>query len=1256
MPDDKGAICIWGIVDYLLNSDDGKRRLEESLAATGATSSRSKLAARTLLFIAAKSICGCGESLISRMDHALKEKHSIYRELSKRLTRVLQHRTDSSRATTEILDVFLQPSNMLKRAETVEPSDGLKTTVHELETLDLISLGLGDLHISLSLETGTCDLTPEMLRKPNRLLNPAYQFTPLIGRESELNELQEFRDSKERFSWLVLVGQSGIGKTRLALQFGQESTGQGWYAGFVARATLARFVKHPEFDDWQPTCDTLIMLDRAATKTELLVALIKHCAHLNVARRDSPEGPELKWRVRILLLEPHDGASRGWFAHLLSVAEGEGHCEVRHALAKIRELRTPRISGRQAAVQEILEAFMQRWRMYANIPPPGLPSLTTEELGIIEKNTAGRPLFLQMIALESCLRNDVSCIFQWGRGELLHAAVEREFEYVRQECASDKMILLIRRVIALLCLVGPRSATEPEWQSMLREEADSLGGDQEQLDDVSSTVQRIVGACGEIERDLLYPIEPTSIAGAFIALVLSDRNQYQMLHDSLGRALKVGAVEAWSVLLGMVRDLYGLRQFRGIESWPNVILDCCEISDLLNIVPLLLGSNTIPLNSFAVDVILKLLVHLPATEEARPIRAMWCRALAERYELLGQNMEALQAAEEAAQTYESLSKSDRATYLPLLTCSLRLLGHLYSRLGRQEQALQFLEQALGYDEELLSRDRSVYLPDYANSLNTLGVAYQKAGHFEKGISFLERAVHIREELAAKNENLHLPDLALSLNDFGAVCRELNRHDEALHALERARRIYEKLVSLDREAHLNNLAMCMDNLGLCYIAYSRFREASYALEQARSIYEELAEVDSQSFLPKLSTTMDSLARCHTAWGLNEDSLAIAEQSLRIHEELVKADRDKYLPGLASSLNNISTYYRLATRDDDALSAAQRAVAIYGELATSDDDANLANLAMSLDNLGSIYADLSHAKDAFGALERSVDIYEKLAERCPEVYLSELAVVLNNISGVYLRFGANDKALRAIAQAVEIREELVQSNREVYLGVLANSLNNLAAVYAEIGRSDEALSVTKRVVDIREELATSGNEVWIQKLAEAVAHVATICRRMIRFSQALAASERLVSIYEELYKLRAEKYKPCLAESLSMLALACVRAGENTKALPPAMRAVSLYEELCESQEENFLPKLIENLSVLGTLLQLNGHWDEAVPVCLRGIRTLHAKFLQEPQTYADAMKSLVGGYLASCGKAGMKPEDSLVEPLIEKLEDLGPARA
>ncbi len=86
--------------------------------------------------------------------------------------------------------------------------------------------------------------------------------TPLVGRENELAAFRAWLQSDEKFSWQILAGSGGVGKSRLALELVRMATPL-FEAGFY-RATQAASAWH----DWQPKQPTLIVVDYPAAKIE----------------------------------------------------------------------------------------------------------------------------------------------------------------------------------------------------------------------------------------------------------------------------------------------------------------------------------------------------------------------------------------------------------------------------------------------------------------------------------------------------------------------------------------------------------------------------------------------------------------------------------------------------------------------------------------------------------------------------------------------------------------------------------------------------------------------------------------------------------------------------------------------------------------------------------------------------------------------------------------------------------------------------
>ena len=117
--------------------------------------------------------------------------------------------------------------------------------------------------------------------------------TQLVGRDSEMSQLRAFLETSPRFSWWLLTGSAGAGKSRLALELCLGCTSQ-WSAGFLDRA------KHDyDWTKYRPSKKTLVVIDyvasRAAGISDLILALDRSAALF--------EHP-----VRVLLVERNKAA------------------------------------------------------------------------------------------------------------------------------------------------------------------------------------------------------------------------------------------------------------------------------------------------------------------------------------------------------------------------------------------------------------------------------------------------------------------------------------------------------------------------------------------------------------------------------------------------------------------------------------------------------------------------------------------------------------------------------------------------------------------------------------------------------------------------------------------------------------------------------------------------------------------------------------------------------------------------------------
>ena len=122
---------------------------------------------------------------------------------------------------------------------------------------------------------------------PATMLNFRSRSTPMMGRDEEMSRLREILGDDRLFSWQLLTGSGGSGKSRLALELCLEAAQAGWHAGFLIPGIPF------EWHTWLPTRPTLIVVDEQEYRREVIKEIITVLA----ARSDT-----LTERVRLLLL------------------------------------------------------------------------------------------------------------------------------------------------------------------------------------------------------------------------------------------------------------------------------------------------------------------------------------------------------------------------------------------------------------------------------------------------------------------------------------------------------------------------------------------------------------------------------------------------------------------------------------------------------------------------------------------------------------------------------------------------------------------------------------------------------------------------------------------------------------------------------------------------------------------------------------------------------------------------------------------
>lgn len=248
--------------------------------------------------------------------------------------------------------------------------------------------------------------------------------TNLVGRDDELRQLEGFLQSGQRFSWWLLTGPAGTGKSRLALELCYDLM-PAWNAGFLSRTD--------NFTGWsrfRPTRPTLFVVDyvssRAAQASAMVLELCRSTAYL-------------PFPVRVLLLERERGSWWPLFLREGSQSESAELVACQHDDPLQLGSLTPdalRALGADVARSQHIPWSDSTARAY--------------ELRMRTVDPLGRPLFGMLAAAYSEGEAFESAV----DSELLRLVLKKEAGRRREAITDTDKLRRVENLIALSTLVG----------------------------------------------------------------------------------------------------------------------------------------------------------------------------------------------------------------------------------------------------------------------------------------------------------------------------------------------------------------------------------------------------------------------------------------------------------------------------------------------------------------------------------------------------------------------------------------------------------------------------------------------------------------------------------------------------------------------------------------------------------------------------------------------------------------------------------
>ena len=370
-----------------------------------------------------------------------------------------------------------------------------------------------------------------------------------------------------------------------------------------------------------------------------------------------------------------------------------------------------------------------------------------------------------------------------------------------------------------------------------------------------------------------------------------------------------------------------------------------------------------------------------------------------------------------------------------------------------EEAIRFYDEAMSLEQDP-ERKREI--------LEAVGVIDSLVGNYGEGLASFNRALAI----------------AVNNRDKARLLAEIADTQSRMGQYETAMRVCIEASPLVDGKEVAEEALLRATVGDVHWRRGEYDQALEHYGRSFDVREKIGDRNG------MASSLNNMGNVLWRQGEYDRALEHYGRSLEIREKI----GDRY--GMASSLNNMGLVHHERGEDD-------RALEYYGRsLEISEKIGYRYVVAASLTNIGNVHWRRGEYDRALEHYGRSLEISEKIG------HLTGVALSLNNIGNVDWRRGEYDRALEHYGRSLEISEKI--GNRPG----LALSLNNIGRVHNERGEYDRAVEHYGRSLEIREKIGDrTGVAEALASLAEANMRRGDILEAQSQCSRALSVATQV-----------------------------------------------------------------------------------------------------------------------------------------------------
>jgi tetratricopeptide (TPR) repeat protein len=291
---------------------------------------------------------------------------------------------------------------------------------------------------------------------------------------------------------------------------------------------------------------------------------------------------------------------------------------------------------------------------------------------------------------------------------------------------------------------------------------------------------------------------------------------------------------------------------------------------------------------------------------------------------------------------------------PRVARDLNNLASLLQATNRLAEAEPLMRRALEIDEKSYGPEH----PDVAIRLNNLSQLLKATNRLAEAEPLMRRALEIDEKSYGSDH----PKVAIRLNNLASLLQDTNRLAEAEPLIRRALEIDEKSYGPDHP----NVAIDLNNLAGLLQATNRLAEAEPLMRRALGIDEK----SYGSEHPNVAIDLNNLAQLLQATNRLAEAEPLMRRALGIDEKSYGSEH----PNVAIRLNNLASLLQATNRLAEAEPLMRRALEIFLKFTRSTGHPH-PHLQVAINNYGSLLEELGVARD---------QVLDRLREMAPELF--------------------------------------------------------------------------------------------------------------------------------------------------------------------------------------------------------------------------------------------------------------------------------